>query len=47
MEVFDLSEHKSNLVSGTNVLAIEIHNESIGSTHLALFPELEVKVQPE
>ncbi len=47
VEVFDLSEHKSGLVQGANVLAIEMHNESIESTDLALFPELEIKVQPE
>ncbi|RZV82416.1 MAG: hypothetical protein EX341_09605 [Candidatus Scalindua sp. SCAELEC01] len=46
VEVFDITEHRSNLIFGTNVLAIEIHNESKGSTDLALSPELEIKVQP-
>ncbi|MDR4498966.1 MAG: hypothetical protein MRK02_13770 [Candidatus Scalindua sp.] len=41
-----MSEHKTKLVSGTNILAIEVHNESIGSTDIAFFPELEIKVQP-
>ncbi|MDR4498998.1 MAG: hypothetical protein MRK02_13930 [Candidatus Scalindua sp.] len=47
VEIFDLSEHKTKLVSGTNILVIEVHNESIGSTDIAFFPELEIKVQHE
>ncbi len=42
-EVFDLSSYRGNLVTGTNVLAIEIHNSDIGDNDLSMIPELEVE----
>jgi chitodextrinase len=40
---FDLISYIGNLVTGTNVLSIEIHNRSINSSDLSMLPELEVE----
>ncbi len=42
-EAFNLRSYASYLVSGTNVLSIEIHNTSIGSSDLSMAPELEIE----
>ncbi len=39
-ESFNLSSHINKLLDGTNVLAIEIHNASLGSSDLSMIPEL-------
>ncbi|MFQ5713407.1 MAG: fibronectin type III domain-containing protein [Candidatus Scalinduaceae bacterium] len=41
--VFDLSSYRSNLVTGNNVLAIEIHNSHINNNDLSMIPELEIE----
>ena len=40
-EIFNLYSYIGNLVTGTNVLAIEIHNETIGDDDLSMIPELD------
>ncbi len=44
-EIFDLGSYTGNLVSGTNVLAIEIHNRSKSSSDLSMIPELKIESQ--
>jgi chitodextrinase len=44
-EEFDLALYTGNLVAGTNVLAIEIHNSDIGDDDLSLIPELYIVSQ--
>jgi uncharacterized protein (DUF1800 family) len=39
-EEVDITSRKNLLVAGTNVLAIQVHNTSIGSTDLTINPEL-------
>ncbi len=39
-ESIDLTAYIGNLVAGTNVLAVQVHNRSSGSTDLSLTPEL-------
>jgi hypothetical protein len=41
---FDLSAYISNLMTGTNVLAIEGHNAGLGSSDFSLIPELEIEI---
>ena len=43
-EAFDLVSYTGNLVTGTNVLTIEIHNDSIGDGNLSMIPELDIDV---
>jgi hypothetical protein len=41
-ETFNLSSYIGYLISGINVLAIEVHNSDLGSSDLSLIPELDV-----
>ena len=43
-EAFDLGSYTGNLVTGTNVLTIEIHNNSIGDGKLSMIPVLDIEV---
>ncbi len=45
LETFDLSPYTGNLVTGTNVLSIEGHNRSMGSSDFSMIPELELESQ--
>jgi chitodextrinase len=42
-EVFDLSSYRGNLVTGNNVLAIEMHNSTINNNDLSMIPQLEIE----
>lgn len=42
VEVIDLSAFIGSLVTGTNVLAIEVHNAGIGSSDLTMIPTLDM-----
>jgi chitodextrinase len=44
---FDLVAYTGNLVTGTNVLTVEIHNQKIGDKTLTMIPELEILNTPE
>ncbi len=44
---FDLSSYKNYLVSGNNVLAIEVHNKTLSSSDLTLIPELIIEETPD
>jgi hypothetical protein len=46
-EAFDLSAYTGNLVTGTNVLTIEIHNKKINDKTVALIPELKLETGPQ
>ncbi len=41
--MFDLTSYIGYLVSGINVLAIEVHSSELGSSDLSLIPELEIE----
>ncbi len=44
-ETFDLSAFISILFTGENVLSIEGHNRSMGSSDFSVIPELEIESQ--
>ncbi len=44
-ETFDLGAYTGELVTGTNVLVIEIHNKKIGDKDLSMIPELDIDMQ--
>jgi hypothetical protein len=44
-EAFDLGAYTGELVTGTNVMAIEIHNKKIGDRDLSMIPELDIDRQ--
>lgn len=39
----DLTAFRTLLVTGTNVLAVEVHNDDIASSDLSLIPSLSVE----
>jgi hypothetical protein len=43
----DLSNHIKDLVPGTNVLALQVHNQSLSSSDLIFIPELSALVAPD
>jgi hypothetical protein len=43
----DLSDHIKDLVPGTNVLALQVHNQSLSSSDFIFIPELSALVAPE
>ncbi len=43
MEIFDLTPYTNYIVSGNNVLSIEIHNSNIRNSDLSMIPELEIE----
>ena len=43
MEIFDSSSYTNYLVSGTNVLTVEIHNSNIMNSDLSMIPELSIE----
>lgn len=45
-ELIDLSDRIGDLVAGINVLAIQVHNQSLSSSDLLLIPELSAVVTP-
>ncbi|MGD8500208.1 MAG: right-handed parallel beta-helix repeat-containing protein, partial [Phycisphaerales bacterium] len=45
-EQIDLSDHLGDLVPGTNVLALQVHNRTLSSSDFIFIPELSVVVAP-
>jgi len=45
-ETFDLALYTGNLVTGTNVLTIEIHNRAKNNNDLSMIPKLEIVNTP-
>lgn len=45
-EQIDLSDHIADLVPGVNVLAVQVHNQSLSSSDFILVPELFLTVAP-
>jgi hypothetical protein len=43
----DLSDHIKDLVAGTNVLALQVHNQSLSSSDLIFIPELSALIAPD
>ncbi|MEN6427130.1 MAG: hypothetical protein ABFE13_17380 [Phycisphaerales bacterium] len=46
-ESIDLSGHLADLVAGTNILAVQAHNQSLSSSDFIFIPELFVTVNPQ
>ncbi len=45
-EQIDLSDHIKDLVAGTNVLAVQVHNQSLSSSDFIFVPELSATFAP-
>jgi len=45
-ESFDLDAYTGNLVTGTNVLTVEIHNSAVNDKDLSMIPELDIDNKP-
>jgi len=45
-EAVDLSDHIKDLVPGANVLAVQVHNQSLSSSDFVFIPELFIAVAP-